>query len=120
MARSLGVGEVDPAEVLRRTIAMHEWAMEQLEAIAAGADNSNAALAAVRGRLRTAQELWGLLGDAGLVFRSPVEWSFERQAAAAFAALTEVAERHGIDPTEIVAEWRARPGAPLVLGRTAA
>lgn len=59
--------DVEPAEALRQALNVHVWALDELRQLAANADNSSAAVGAVRSRVTVSHQLIDLLVRAGLL-----------------------------------------------------
>lgn len=93
---------VDPEQALRDALRTYEWAGRQLRLIAAGADDSSAAVGAVRAAVAVADRL-SVLTMAGILL--PPETAFVMRARAAVdaekrrfvCAVLDALERRGID-----------------------
>jgi hypothetical protein len=67
----------------------------------------------LRARAETSRELVRPLAWAGLVPDSAGAWAFARQVRLTAAAMVDVAERHGLDPIEVVDDPERVPGVML-------
>lgn len=91
--------DLDPAETLREVVQVHTWALEELRALAATADNSSARVGAVRSRVTVAQDLLKLLVTAGVVPSADqiARLDLEREKRQFAAAVIDALECQGID-----------------------
>lgn len=100
----------NPAAVLAEAIRVHRWALDELRDLTTTADNSSAAVGAIRSRVATARDLIDLLGRAGLIPAGPYAWAVQIEMHAVATAVLDVAERHGLATDEIVADLEVVPG----------
>jgi hypothetical protein len=99
---------VRPADAVRDALATYAWAADRLRALATSADNSSAAVGAVRAAVAVADGRLQLLVLAGVLPSAETAYAMEARARmeedlGRFArALVDALERRGIDPAEVL------------------
>jgi len=107
--------DVDPNRVLREAIVVHREVLDGLGVLGREGDSSSARVGALRSRAATSLQLVRLLAWAGLLPDSFGAWSLARDVPAFVNAFAVVADRHGFEPAEILAEMdMAIPGTAVL------
>lgn len=98
--------DLNPADTLAEVVQVHRWALTELLALAAAADNDSARVGAIRSRVAISTDLLGLLQAAGAVPTGSIAFQqrVQQETRLYLSAALDVMADRGLNYDELEAE----------------